>query len=408
VLTVLTNVAIVALAVAAALTVAVLIGEVIRRGGQRVTLLAHLHERSRRSFRVLACALALYIGFHAVTHRHPAWAGVEHALVLVAIAAAAWFGTNLLLVLEETALIRVPTDVEDNRHARAVHTQVSVLRRLTALVVAVVAIAAMLMTFRSARLVGTSLLASAGVVAAIAAFAANTLLGNVVAGLQLAFGGSVRLEDVVVVDGEWGRVEAITLTYVVLHLWDDRRMILPTSYLTSNPFENWTHTQSALLGTVELDVDWSVSLDGMRERLRHIVTHSPLWDGRVSVVQAIDAELGRVKVRALLSAHDAPTLWDLRCAVREGLVAWVRDTHVEPRVRADTAPGTEEVAPASGPERARAGDDRVFGGDVESSARGASFAGPRRLIVPPKGYRPASDVDPGGTHDDGGDRHGTH
>jgi small-conductance mechanosensitive channel len=134
-------------------------------------------------------------------------------------------------------------------------TQVTVLRRVTVAVVAVLGIGVALLTFREVRLLGTSVLASAGVVAAVAAFATNALLSNVVAGLQIAFSGSLRLEDVVVVESEWGRVEEITLTYVVVHVWDDRRLILPTSYFTTQAFENWTHTESELLGEVQLDVD---------------------------------------------------------------------------------------------------------------------------------------------------------
>jgi len=164
------------------------------------------------------------------------------------LARRAWLVGALLFVLEDSALPRLRTDVEDNRHARTVRTQVMVLRRVTVAVVAILGVGVALTTFREVRLLGTSVIASAGVVAAIAAFATNALLGNVIAGLQIAFSGSLRLDDVVVVEGQWGRVEEITLTYVVVHVWDDRRLILPTSYFTTQVFENWTHTEVAAPG----------------------------------------------------------------------------------------------------------------------------------------------------------------
>jgi small-conductance mechanosensitive channel len=388
--------------VLAAYVLAVGVGAAVRRAGQRVSFLERLSARTRLPFRALAISLALYVGVRLAVPAHDWWLVAGHATALACIAAAAWFGTHLLFVVEDGALTRFRTDVTDNRHARAVHTQVAVLRRLTAVAVTILAIGTMLMTFREARVVGTSLLASAGVAAAIAAFAANTLLANVVAGLQIAFGGSVRLDDVVVIEEEWGRIEEITLTYVVVHLWDDRRLILPTTYLTTKPFENWTRTQSSLLGIVTLDVDWTVSLDRMRDALRSLLTGNPLWDGRVSVVQAIDASFGRVTVRALVSAKDAPTLWDLRCLVREALITWVHEQDAWPRLRTDLSDAGPAKTDGDGPaasnrpiprdraaangrpnpgDRVVAGnghlhDDRVFSGDRRARARGDSFAGP--------------------------------
>ncbi|HKD99128.1 MAG TPA: mechanosensitive ion channel domain-containing protein [Micromonosporaceae bacterium] len=384
-LTVFTDVGLVAVVVLAALVVAWVIGRVIGRGGNRVLLLAQLSARTRVPFRFFAVMVALLISLHAVEAPARWWGILVHAVALVTIGAGAWLVTGLLFVIQENALTHYRTDVSDNRRARAVHTQVTVVRRFTAAVVALIAVGAMLMTFHTVRLIGTSLLASAGVTAAIAAFALNTMLGNVIAGLQLAFGGSLRLEDVVVINGEWGRVEEITLTYVVVQLWDDRRLILPTSYLTTRPFENWTRSESSLLGDVTLEVDWTVPLDRMRERLREILSGTSLWDGRVSVVQAVDAAQGRVTVRALVSAPDAPTLWDLRCVVREALIAWVRDNDALPRVRTDVSPdGQVTAVPRQAVEEARrdgarpavAGDDRVFSGDRESRERGESFSGP--------------------------------
>ncbi|HEY2795049.1 MAG TPA: mechanosensitive ion channel domain-containing protein [Micromonosporaceae bacterium] len=309
------------------------VGWAVHHAARRLPSLARL-SRIRVPFRVLVGAITVLAAMHFYAPPD-GWHLAIHAVTLLVIAAGAWLLCSILFVIEDGALPRLRTDVSDNRHVRAVRTQLIMLRRVTAVGVTVLAVGAALMTFREARLVGTSLLASAGVAAAVAAFAANALLGNVVAGLQIAFSGSLRLEDVVVVDGEWGRIEEITLTYIVVHLWDDRRLVLPTSYFTTQSFENWTHTTSQLTGAVLLDVDWTVDVDRVRARLHDVVSASSLWDGRVCGVQMIDATGGNVQIRALVSAADAPQLWDLRCVVREALVAFIRETHAAPRARTE-------------------------------------------------------------------------
>jgi small-conductance mechanosensitive channel len=262
-----------------------------------------------------------------------------HLVQLAMIGVSAWLVGVLLLVVEDRALQRYRTDVADNRYARRVHTQVRIVRRVTIAIIAVIAVGAMLTTFPDARTTGRSLLFSAGVLGVLAALASQTLLANVLAGMQLALSGAIRLDDVVIVEKEWGHVEEITLTYVVVRIWDDRRLVLPTSYFASHPFQNWTRTASHLLGTVELDVDWTVPLQPMREELQRIVTETPLWDERLSLLQVTDATGPRVRVRCLVSAGDADTLWDLRCLVRERLVEWLREhqPHALPRIRAEIA-----------------------------------------------------------------------
>jgi small-conductance mechanosensitive channel len=392
----------VAIVVVAAVVAVVIVGAIVRRLGRRVLWLARLSRHARMPFRLLVASIAAAAGIHVYEPAIGGWPIAGHIAALCVIGTAAWLLGALLFVLEESALPRLRTDVEDNRHARAVRTQVMVLRRVTVAVVAILAVGAALMTFREVRLLGTSVIASAGVIAAVAAFATNALLGNVIAGLQIAFSGSLRLDDVVVVEQEWGRVEEITLTYVVVHIWDDRRLILPTSYFTTQVFENWTHTESQLLGEVLLDVDWSIDVDGLRGALRELVEETPLWDGRVAVAQVVDAVGGEVSIRALVSARDAGTLWDLRCLVREGLVNWVRDSGAPPRTRAEVRTDlpelklTHHVVPSADgdgvfdgtattgappPRRSRDSvreprSDRVFSGDRESRARGESFSGP--------------------------------
>jgi small-conductance mechanosensitive channel len=279
--------------------------------------------------------------------------GWQHVLTLLLIGTGAWLFTGVLTTLERTAMSRLRVGEPDNLRARRAQTQLAVVHRFTIVIIAILALGAMLMTFPAARAAGTSLLASAGVIGAIAALAAQSLLGNVFAGLQMAFSDAIRLDDVVIVEEEWGRIEEITLTYVVVHLWDDRRLVMPTSYFMSKPFQNWTRTGSWLLGTVELDLDWSVDVDAMRAELDDVLRHTELWDGRSNALQVTDATNALIRVRALVSAKDAGTLWDLRCLVRERLVNWIQhhEPDSRPRIRVDStstalsprSPGEETI-----------------------------------------------------------------
>ena len=343
---------------------------------------AFLAELSRRVHRPLQ-AVAVVVAALVMLRSTPAVAWLPHGLLLALIGVVAWLVAALLLVVEDAALARFRTDVPDNRRARQVHTQVVILRRVTIAAMAVLALGAMLTTFPQARAAGASLLASAGLVGAIAALAAQSVLGNVFAGMQLAFSSAIKLGDVVVVEGEWGRVEEMTLSYVVVHLWDDRRLVLPTSYFAGKPFENWTRRTASVLGTVELDVDWSVPVGPMREELRRMLEESTLWNGRVCVLQVTDAVSGYVRVRAVVSADEAPTLWDLRCLVREHLVAWVRSRHPEslPRLRAELTsfplPNHRRPGRDSGGGGSHSEDDAlVFGGSRDGRVRSRVFTGP--------------------------------
>ncbi len=261
----------------------------------------------------------------------------ESVLTPCLIASVAWLVAAVLLRIEDLALGRFRVDVADNLTARRMRTQVAVVRRITVAVVAVIAAGVALTTFPQARAAGASLLASAGIIGLVATLAAQSTLGNTFAGMQLAFGNALRLDDVVVVEGEWGRVEEITLSYVVVRIWDDRRLILPSSYFTSTPFQNWTRTSAAVIGTVELDVDWTVPVDEMRSTAREVVEGSGLWDGRAYGLQITEATGGLVRARVMVSAADSSALWDLRCLVRERMVAWVQREHPSalPRQRAE-------------------------------------------------------------------------
>ncbi|SCG61580.1 Small-conductance mechanosensitive channel [Micromonospora echinaurantiaca] len=381
-------------AAAIALTLVEVVHRVIRRLGRRSLLMTELTDHAHRPFQVVATVLAVQFAVRFSTGYAVGtdWRQVLlHLLVLAVIASVAWLVAALLVVVEDTALARFRVDVPDNRHARRVRTQVVMLRRLTIAVIVVLAVGVMLMTFPSVRGIGAGVLTSAGVAGVVAALAAQSLLGNVFAGLQLAFSDAVRLDDVVVVEGEWGRIEELTLTYVVVQIWDDRRLILPTSYFTSTPFQNWTRTEAAVLGTAEFDVDWAIPVQAMREELRRLVESSDLWDRRVCVLQVTDATGGTITVRALVSAADAGSLWDLRCLVREHLVAWVRDQRPTalPRMRAEVgdAGGSlpwQWVQPRRPVRRRVEGDPpddaRVFGGSDDGDARSEAFVGPEEPV----------------------------
>ncbi|MDG4801650.1 mechanosensitive ion channel family protein [Micromonospora sp. WMMD980] len=376
-------------AAAVALVLVAVVHRMTRRLGRRSLLMTELTEHAHRAFQVAVTVIAVQLAVRFTTLYavgSPWRKFVLHTLGLAMIAAIAWLVAALLVVAEDTALARFRVDVPNNRHARRVRTQVVLLRRLTIAVIVILAVGVMLMTFPAVRGIGAGVLTSAGVVGVVAALAAQSLLGNVFAGLQLAFSDAVRLDDVVVVEGEWGRIEELTLSYVVVQVWDDRRLILPTSYFTSTPFQNWTRTEAKVLGTAEFDLDWAIPAQAMRGELRRLCEGTELWDGRVCVLQVTDATGGMVKVRALVSAADAGSLWDLRCLVREHLVTWVRDHRPTalPRLRTEVGDVTGPMSWQSIQQRrpvrratdTEAPDDaRVFGGSDDGDARSEVFVG---------------------------------
>ncbi len=332
-------------------------------------------------------------------------APVEHLLLIALIVVGAWWVGAIAFVLEDSALQRYRMDTADNRHARRVRTQITVLRRLTVAVIVVCAVAGILLTFPAARAAGASLLASAGLISIVAGLAAQTSLANVFAGMQIAFTDAIRVDDVVVLEGEWGRIEEITMTYVVVHLWDDRQLIMPSTYFTTTPFQNWTRRAADLLGTVELDLDFGVPVGPMRAELRRLLGLTDLWDERVGILQVTDAVGGLVRVRALVSAHDAPTLFDLRCFVREGLVDWLQRAAPRPAAHAARARGGRPGPRRTGRARRarRSGRDRRDGharwprprrhGRRRSRRPGTAAPAPRRARCAPcrRARRPRHD-----------------
>lgn len=314
---------------------------VMRRVGRRLPLVAKIGRKVYRPAQLLAIVLGTRVALSVATDEG-VWRGpLLHAMLLAAIGAGAWLLTRIIHVLESAALAKFETSELTGAEARRIRTQVLLLRRITTAVVTVVAIGVCLITFEPVRGIGASLLASAGVLGVVAGLAAQSTLGNFFAGIQLAFGDRLRIGDVVVVEGEWGTIEEITLGYVVVYIWDQRRLILPSSYFTSTPFVSWTRRGAEILGTVEMDVDWSVPIKEMRAELEEFVKEHPLWDGRLVSLQVTNATGSLVRVRPLVSAADGGKAWDLRCAVREHLIEWVRTNYPQalPRMRTEWAGG---------------------------------------------------------------------
>ena len=336
-------------AVVVTFVVVALVYLAMRRLSRENTPLRAGFDRTHRPLQVLALMAVLRAVLPPLVGR---WEGsVAQLLTASLVASVVWLVGVVLLRIEDVTLRRYRVDVEDNLAARRMHTQVSVVRRITAVAVAIVGIGVVLTTFPQARAAGASVLASAGLVGVIAALAAQSTLGNTFAGLQLAFGNALRLDDVVVVEGEWGRVEEITLSYVVVRIWDERRLILPSSYFTTKPFQNWTRTSAAVIGTVELDVDWTVPVEKMREAARSVVDGSELWDHRAYGLQVTEATGGLVRIRVMVSAAHSSALWDLRCLVREQMVSWLQREHPAalPRHRAEVQ-GAQVAAAGPVPE----------------------------------------------------------
>lgn len=228
-------------------------------------------------------------------------------------------------------------EVSDNLQARAVQTQVVVLKKVAAVVIVIFTLASMLMVFESVRQFGTSLLASAGIAGIIIGFAAQQSIATLLHGFQIAITQPIRIDDVVIVENEWGRIEEITLTYVVVRIWDLRRLVLPISYFIEKPFQNWTRTSANLLATVYLHTDYGVPLDEVRAELTRVLKASPKWDGKVNGLVVTDSKERTLEIRALASAADASAAWDLRCEVREKLVGFLQRNYPAslPRLRGE-------------------------------------------------------------------------
>ncbi|MEU3826573.1 mechanosensitive ion channel [Streptomyces sp. SID486] len=316
----------------------------LRKADQRhsETPLWGLLRRGRVPYQLVLCAALLRGSYDEAELLEEHRTGVGRTLTLVLIGAAAWLVIRIAAAVVETTYTRYARAHHDAARVRRVRTQVTLIMRVVAAIVGVVAVAAMLLTFPAMRAAGASLLASAGVLGIVAGVAAQSTLANMFAGLQIAFGDMVRLGDTVVVDGEWGTVEEITLTFLTVRTWDERRITMPVSYFTSKPFENWSRGTPQMTGIVYWHLDHSAPLEAMREKLRDILRGCPAWDGRAYSLQVTDTTPNTVQVRALVTAKDADDIWTIRVTVREQMITWLSTEHPYALPRVNTA---ESVLP---------------------------------------------------------------
>ena len=261
-------------------------------------------------------------------------------LVILLIIALAWFVLRVIDVVSDIIRHTYSIDVEDNLDERKLLTQLQYIRRVSEVVLFVIALALILLQFEGVRKIGTGILTSAGVAGIIIGFAAQKSIANLLAGFQIAFTQPIRIDDVVIVEGEWGRIEEITLTYVVVRIWDQRRLIVPLHHFIDKAFQNWTRMTSELLGTVFLYVDYTFPVDELRSVLKNYLEKHTLWDKRVSVVQVTDAKPEVMEIRLLMSASNAGNAFDLRCDVREYMIRYIQENHPGslPKARVELAP----------------------------------------------------------------------
>ena len=256
---------------------------------------------------------------------------------ILLIALFGWLAIKITYIVRDVFLNRYDINARDNLRARGIHTQMSVITNIIIVLIVLLTISFILMNFAEVRHIGVSMLASAGVIGIVVGFAAQKTLGNLIAGIQIAIAQPIRLGDVVIIEDEWGWIEEITLTFVVVRIWDLRRLVVPISYFLEKPFQNWTRTSADLLGTVLIYADYAIPVKEVRNELTSILANSPKWDKKVNVLQVTNATDKTVELRALMSAADSPTLWDLRCEVREKLLGFLQQRFPEclPRMRID-------------------------------------------------------------------------
>ena len=346
-------------AVAWPLAVALVLGWLVhaglRRLGQRYRQRAVPPLRARIALVVappasIAIPLCFLILALATTPLPAGWIGaIRHLLSIGVLLCGVWLAVRAVRAVERRVVREHPIDAADNLHARRVLTQTRVISGVVQGGIVLVGVALALMTFPAIRQLGTTLLASAGVIGLVAGIAAKPVFGNLIAGLQIALAQPIRLDDVVIVEGEWGRIEEINSTNVVVRIWDERRMVVPLQWFIEHPFENWTRTTAQLLGTTFLWLDYRTPMQDLREALQRICESDPRWDGRVCIAQVTDNSEHALQVRLLVSARNSGDLFDLRCAVRERMVDYLNQAHPEalPRLRMDLQ---RETAGARGDE----------------------------------------------------------
>lgn len=309
----------------------------LSRLGSHLPFAHVLLQRCRAPLRWLVPLLAAQLALNAAPDDMALIAEARRIMALASIAVFTWLSLRAADALQRIVVLHHPVDVVDNLQARRIQTQTRVLVRILSVFVLLFGLSTMLMTFPAARQFGASLLASAGLAGLAVGFAAKPVLGNLIAGLQIALTQPIRLDDVVIVENEWGRIEEISGSYVVVRIWDDRRLVVPLQWFIENPFQNWTRRSSSITGSVFFWVDYATPLEPLRQELTRLCQAAPhLWDERVNVLQVVDASERAMQLRVLVSSRDSSRNWDLRCYIRENLINFVSNRYPEhlPRLRA--------------------------------------------------------------------------
>ena len=342
-----------------ALVLRVAVYALLRRVAGDRPVIANLMQRARAPLEWLLPLLAVTLALRSwPPGPSPSMALLQHLLLIGLLAVATWLVVRCIGAFEDAAISRYPMDAADNLQARRVVTQVRVLGRTADIIVIIFGISIILLTIPGVRQLGASLLASAGVAGLAIGLAARPVLSNLIAGLQIALTQPIRLDDVVIIEGEWGRIEEIAGSYVVVRIWDERRLVVPLNWFIEHPFQNWTRSSSQLIGTVFLMLDFRTPLAPLREELQRLCEASPQWDRRVCVMQVTDANEQAMQIRMLVSSTDSGRNFDLRCQVREGLICFVQTHYPEalPRWRGEldrSHPESDPTDVPAGPEPQR-------------------------------------------------------
>ncbi|MCE7040054.1 mechanosensitive ion channel family protein [Dyadobacter sp. CY312] len=259
----------------------------------------------------------------AYTLSNPAY-GWTHAISKVLlIAVSTWLMTRIVIIIEKVLIQKLDFDTEDNNYARRMFTKIKFIKRIIIIMIILIGVSILLLSFDSVRQYGVGILTSAGIFSVIIGFAAQKSLANLLAGIQIAFTQPIKIDDVVIVEGEWGRIEEINLTYVVVNIWDLRRLVLPITYFIEKPFQNWTRNESNLIGAAFLHLNYNTPVQKLRDKLEEILNDTPLWDGRSWALQITDTQEQIMIVRAIMSARSSSQAFDLRCLVREKLIEYI-------------------------------------------------------------------------------------
>ncbi len=246
---------------------------------------------------------------------------------ILKIACSSWIVIEFIKILKRRLLAKYDINIENNLRYRKLHTQVNLLEKVIVFIIIVITIGLMLISVESIREIGVGVFASAGVVGIIVGLSARKMVGAVLAGIQIAIAQPFRIDDTVVVEGEWGWIEEVNLTYVVVRIWDKRRLVLPSSYFLEKPFQNWTRTTADIMGTVFLYTDYNIPLDKLRAELTRLLESSEYWDGKVNVIQVTDAKENYMELRILVSANTSPKAWELRVFIREKMIEYIQKNY---------------------------------------------------------------------------------